>query len=107
MAKLKKDFDVSAKLPLHGKRIAFTGALSAVKRRQASAIAHELGAEVTNTVSRKTDYVVVGAEPGKKLEAAKEKGVPVLSEDAFFDLVRKQRDEVKAARAIVAKLGPK
>lgn len=102
--KLKKDFDVSAELPLHGKNVAFTGKLG-VKRRQASAIAHELGADVHKSVSGKTDYLVVGAEPGKKLEEAQTKGVTTLTEDQFFDLVRKQRQAAKTARAIVSKIG--
>ena len=104
MAKAKKDFDVSSKLPLHGKTIAFTGALDAVTRRQATAIASELGAHVSKSVSAKTDFVVAGADAGKKLQKAMENGVAVISEDKFFSLVRKQRKEQKIAKAIVSKL---
>lgn len=104
MSKPKKEFNLSAKLPLHGKTIAFTGKLDGVKRRQATAVAYELGATVSKSVSAKTDFIVAGAAPGQKLLKAQEQGVEVLSQKEFFDLVRKQRREQKIAKAIVAKL---
>ncbi|MEZ0225927.1 MAG: BRCT domain-containing protein [Alphaproteobacteria bacterium] len=104
MAKAKKEFNVSSKLPLHGKHVAFTGKLEGVKRKQASAVAYELGANVDKHVSAKTDFIVVGAAPGSKLLKAQENGVEVLTQKEFFDLVRKQRREEKIAKAIVAKL---
>jgi|ERR1700722_8733081 len=98
MANMKKKFDAAARLPLHGKRVAFTGSLSAVTRRQASAIARELGATPTGSVSANTDYVVAGADAGKKLQQAANRSVPIISEDAFFGLVRKQRKIEKKLR---------
>jgi NAD-dependent DNA ligase len=104
MARPKKEFNLSAKLPLHGKNIAFTGTLDGVKRRQAKAVVYEMGASFNKHVSGRTDILVVGADPGQKLGQAQESGVEVLSQKEFFDLVRKQRREQKIAEAIVSKI---
>ena len=97
MTSLKKKFEEAAQ-PLAGKTVTFTGKLSQVKRKQASAIAHELGASVSRTVSRATDLVVAGADAGQKLQAAANKGVKIVSETEFFNLVREQRKLNKAAK---------
>jgi DNA ligase (NAD+) len=47
-----------------------------------------LGATVSSAVSKKTGYVVVGTDPGSKLDQAKKLEVPVLSEEAFLDLIK-------------------
>ncbi len=73
--------------PLAGKRLVFTGTLSAMTRDEASARARGLGAKVVDAVSRKTDYVIAGAQPGGKAETARALGVPVLSEDEFWNLI--------------------
>ena len=49
-----------------------------------------LGAKVAGSVSKKTDYVVVGEEPGSKADKAKELGVPILSEKEFIKLIAVQ-----------------
>ncbi len=69
-------------LPLHGKTFVLTGALSR-PREEVKARLQALGAKVTGSVSRKTDYVVVGAHPGSKYDEARRLGVPILDESGL------------------------
>lgn len=55
-----------------------------MKRTETQAVARELGARVTGSISRRTDVVVVGLNPGGKLEQARELGVEVVSEDEWY-----------------------
>ncbi len=73
--------------PLAGKRFVFTGTLSAMTRDEAAERVRELGATVAGSVSRRTDYVVAGADPGSKGDAARDLGVPILSEAEFLALL--------------------
>ena len=73
--------------PLVGKKLVFTGTLSAMSRSDASARAKALGATVSSSVSRATDFVVIGESPGSKAEKAKELGVDRLSEAEFLALL--------------------
>jgi len=73
---------------LSGKSFVLTGALTGVTRDEAVDLLARLGARVTGSVSRKTDYVVVGERPGEKLEAARRLGVPTLREREFLAMVR-------------------
>jgi DNA ligase (NAD+) len=73
--------------PLAGKTFVITGTLSGLSREEASAAIDGQGGKVTGSVSRKTGYLVVGADPGSKLEKARELGVTVLDEQAFLRLV--------------------
>ncbi len=73
--------------PLEGKRIVFTGELAALSRSQAQALVKERGAFPVETVSRKTDFVVVGDNPGSKAGKARELGVEILDEKTFFRLL--------------------
>jgi DNA ligase (NAD+) len=70
---------------LAGKTIVFTGTLS-MARPEAKARAESLGAKVTESVSKKTDYVVVGADAGSKATKAAELGLTILTEQEFRDL---------------------
>jgi DNA ligase (NAD+) len=62
--------------------------LERFSRSEAQRLVERLGAKTTSSVSRQTDYVVVGSEPGKKLEEAKSAGVRTLSEPLFVELLR-------------------
>ncbi|HWO94061.1 MAG TPA: BRCT domain-containing protein, partial [Dehalococcoidia bacterium] len=74
--------------PLAGKTFVLTGSLERFPRSRATQIIESLGGAVASSVTKKTDYVVVGEAPGSKLERAREIGVAVLDEDAFVDLLR-------------------
>ncbi len=73
--------------PVAGKTVVFTGTLETMTRSEAKARAEALGAKVAGSVSKKTDYVVVGAEAGSKAKKAEELGVPMLSEKEWRDLI--------------------
>ncbi len=72
---------------LAGKRFVFTGTLSGMTRDEAARRVQALGATAVGSVSRRTDYVVAGAEPGAKADAARALGIPVLSEPDFIALL--------------------
>ena len=72
---------------LAGKTFVFTGGLANRSREQAGEIVASHGGKVGSSVSKKTDYVVVGADPGSKYDQAKKLGVTILDEAAFEDLV--------------------
>ena len=74
--------------PLEGKTFVFTGALSSMTRSEAKARVEALGAKVSSSVSRRTDFVVVGADPGSKADRARELGVPMLTEEEFLERLR-------------------
>jgi DNA ligase (NAD+) len=73
--------------PVAGKTVVFTGSLEKMTRDEAKAMAERLGAKVAGSVSKKTDYVVAGPGAGSKLNAARDAGVAVLTEDEWFKLV--------------------
>jgi DNA ligase (NAD+) len=72
--------------PLSGKILVFTGTLETMSRPEAKARAEALGARVTDTVSKKTDMVIVGADAGSKAKRAAELGVATLTEQAWREL---------------------
>jgi DNA ligase (NAD+) len=74
--------------PLAGKSFVLTGALDRLTREEAAARLLTLGATVSDSVSAGTSYVVVGRDPGSKLDRARQLGVPRLGEAAFLRLIR-------------------
>jgi DNA ligase (NAD+) len=74
--------------PLAGKTIVLTGTLPTLGRDEAKDLLEAAGAKVAGSVSKKTDYVVAGAEAGSKLDKAQELGVKVLDEDGLRSLLK-------------------
>ncbi len=72
-----------------GKIFVFTGALEKFSREQAGELVTSHGGKVANSVSKKTSYVVVGADPGSKYDKAQELDVPILTETEFQKLLNK------------------
>jgi DNA ligase (NAD+) len=68
----------------------FTGTLERMTRAEAKARAETLGAKVAGSVSKKTDYVVVGADAGSKAKKAADLGVTTLTEDEWLDLIGRE-----------------
>ncbi len=76
--------------PLEGKSFVFTGSLKSMKRAEAKKLVISLGGRVQTTVGHNTDFVVVGENPGSKLEKARALGVKTISEDEFLQMVGKK-----------------
>ncbi len=81
--------------PFYGKTMVFTGTLPNLDRATAQTMAQEVGARVTSSVSKKTDYVVAGADPGSKYTKAQNLGVTILDEAQFLGLLRGEQEERK------------
>ena len=77
----------AAALPLAGKVLVVTGSLESYSRKAIKETIESLGGRVTSSVSKKTDYVVAGEDPGSKLDTARQLGTEVLDEAAFRRLV--------------------
>ncbi|HTZ40556.1 MAG TPA: NAD-dependent DNA ligase LigA [Syntrophales bacterium] len=73
---------------LTGKTFVFTGGLRGLSREKAKELVESLGGSATSSVSKKTDYVVAGEDPGSKYEKAKSLGVKILDEEGFLKLIR-------------------
>jgi len=74
--------------PLAGKSFVLTGTLSSMSRDEAKAKIKALGGDVIGSVSKNTSYVVAGDSPGSKYDDAIKLGVPILDEEAFFELLK-------------------
>ncbi len=70
--------------PLEGKTIVLTGGLETLSREEATELAQEFGARVASSVSKKTDFVVGGENPGTKYDKAVQLGVEVVDEREFL-----------------------
>jgi DNA ligase (NAD+) len=73
--------------PLAGQTFVLTGGLSSMTRDEAKARIEQLGGRVTSSVSRKTDAVIVGQDPGSKLDRARKLGIKILDEDELKKLI--------------------
>ena len=73
-----------------GKTVVFTGTLERMTRAEAKARAETLGAKVAGSVSKKTDYVVVGADAGSKAKKAADLGLAMLTEDEWLELIGRE-----------------
>ncbi len=80
---------VNSALPLEGKIFVITGSLEEMKRDEAKHILQKLGAKVSNSVSKKTDYVIVGRDPGSKADKASKLQINILNEQEFISLQKK------------------
>ena len=74
--------------PFFGKTLVFTGTMPTLGRAEAKTKAQDVGAKVSGSVSKKTDYVIAGAEAGSKLEKAQQLGVTVIDEAEFLRLLK-------------------
>jgi DNA ligase (NAD+) len=75
--------------PLQGMTFVLTGTLESMDREEASGIIENLGGQVSSSVSSKTSYLIVGEEPGSKLDKARRLGVKTLNEKEFLKLIKK------------------
>ncbi len=89
--KIKKVRTSDKDLPLKDKTFVFTGELEDYTRQEASSMAEDLGARVTSSVSSNTDFVVVGEDPGSKLEQARKHNVEILDEQKYDKLINKAK----------------
>lgn len=76
--------------PFYGKTMVFTGTLPNLDRATAQTMAQDAGANVTSSVSKKTDYVVAGADPGNKMAKAQSLGITILDEAEFLRLLHQE-----------------
>ena len=74
--------------PFAGKSVVVTGALEHFARTEIEALIRKLGGHPSGSVSRKTDFLVLGKDPGSKLDKAKELGVKILSESEFLKITK-------------------
>ena len=74
--------------PFFGKTLVFTGTMPTLGRAEAKTMAQDVGAKVSGSVSKKTDYVIAGVEAGSKLEKAQQLGVTVIDEAEFLRLLK-------------------
>ena len=73
---------------LAGKTFVLTGSLASMSREAAKEKMRDLGGDASESVSKKTDYVVAGTDPGSKYEKAKKLGVKILDEEEFLKLIK-------------------
>ena len=70
----------------------FTGSLKNFSRTKAKDIILELGANVSNTLSKKTNYLVAGEKPGSKIKYAQELNIPIIKEKEFLEIIDKNKN---------------
>jgi DNA ligase (NAD+) len=88
-AGLKTELVKKAGGPLAGKIFLFTGELGSMTRSEAEAAVEALGGKSGSSITKATDYVVVGKDPGSKLEKARNLNKTILDEQQFIEMVKK------------------
>jgi DNA ligase (NAD+) len=78
------------KTPFSGKTVVLTGSLSRYSRNEAQSLIEKMGGNVSSSVSKKTDLIIAGIDPGSKWTKGKELGIPILTEEEFEELLRKE-----------------
>ncbi|MCK4755742.1 NAD-dependent DNA ligase LigA, partial [candidate division WOR-3 bacterium] len=74
---------------LKGKTFVFTGELDSMTRQEAQSKIRKLGGHPSSSVSKKTDFVVAGRDPGSKYKKAKKLGVKTISEQEFLNMIKR------------------
>ena len=97
---IEKQLSKIKKKKLQGKTFVLTGGLVSVTREEAKRKIRELGGEVSESVSKKTDFVVVGREPGLKYNKAKKLGIKTIKEKEFLALAYETRTRINLAEPI-------
>ena len=75
---------------LHGKTVVITGTLNAFSRSEAEGLIRKLGGNPSSSISKATDFLVAGGEPGSKLDKAKKLGVRIIGEDEFKKILNSE-----------------
>jgi DNA ligase (NAD+) len=86
-----EELKVSKENPFYGKTFVFTGALKSFTREEAQRIVEDFGGRAAGSISKKVDYLVVGEEPGSKLQKAKELGIKTISEEEFLKMIEEAK----------------
>jgi hypothetical protein len=84
--------------PFAGKTFVFTGELSSMKRADAQKLVEQLGGSCSGSVSKRTNFVVVGSDPGSKLQKARELGITILNEQQFLAMVKSVQSQTPSDR---------
>jgi len=79
--------EITENAALQGKSFVFTGSMESMGRNDAKAIVENLGGTIHSSVTKKTTYVVVGSDPGSKIDKAKSSGIKIISEEEFLKLI--------------------
>jgi DNA ligase (NAD+) len=82
----KSEKTIEVEMPLDGKVFVVTGALDRFSRTEIKELIESLGGKISSSVSKNTDFVLVGESPGSKFEKAKELGINILNEEEFIKL---------------------
>jgi DNA ligase (NAD+) len=80
--------------PLSGKVFVFTGELDCCPRSKAKEMVEELGGQTADTVSKRVHYLVVGKNPGSKLQKAQKLGIRIISEEEFLKMLEEAKKSI-------------
>jgi len=87
----EKEEELEKEGPLKGKNFIFTGSLETMSRKEAEELVKNSGGEVASTISKNIDYVVVGKDPGSKLDKAKKLNLKIINEDEFIEMIKGEK----------------